>query len=81
MQKKLVSDNPDIDFAFVKASASDRKINDRIMDAIIKKYKPKTKERAGLILKPQAMSFSNSEFLGEDVGLEKMSKDLYELSN
>ena len=76
-----MTENPDIDFAFVKASASDRKIHDTIMDAIIKKYRPKTKERAEAVVKPQVIKFSNSEFLGEDVGLEKMSKDLFALSN
>jgi len=51
------------------------------MDAIIKKYRPKTKQRAEAVVKPQVIKFSNSEFLGEDVGLEKMSKDLFALSN
>ena len=50
-----MTENPDIDFAFVKASASDRKIHDTIMDAIIKKYRPKTKERAEAVVKPQAI--------------------------
>ena len=44
VQNKLVADNPDIDFAFARASASDRKIHDTIMESIIKKYKPSKKD-------------------------------------
>jgi hypothetical protein len=50
IQNKLVADNPDIDFAFVKTTASERKIHDKIMDAIIKKYNPKSKEPTELVV-------------------------------
>jgi hypothetical protein len=45
VQQKLKEDNPDMDFPFARPSASDRKIHDKIMDSIIKKYNPTKKER------------------------------------
>lgn len=45
------------------------------MDAIIKKYEgPSTKEKF-------EEKFSNRDFLGEDIGMVKMAKDLFALSN
>lgn len=71
IQSKLATDNPDIDFKFARASMADRKIHDKIMDAIIKRYRPNKKEQR---------RFTEGE-IGDDIGLEKMAHNLNELSN
>jgi len=76
-----------MDFPFARPTASDRKIHDKIMDSIIKKYNPTKKERIERVEKEirsrwnRAGPQEENQDSAHDVGLERMSKDLLALSN